>query len=172
MRVLILSKASIVGQYQTKLTTLAAKSGIELTVVVPPSWKDERGVIPLEQKHTTGYHLIVAPIRFNGHFHLHYYPTLPEILTRVQPDILHLDEEPYNFATYHAARHMRRLNSKAWASTPTHILFFSWQNILRQYPPPSPSLNNTFSDSPTPPSQATAKPRKIYVPKDSPNPSA
>lgn len=130
MRVLMLSKACIVGQYQTKLTTLAAKPNLELTVVVPPSWRDERGTIPLERKYTTGYDLIETPIRFNGHFHLHYYPALPEILQRVQPDILHIDEEPYNLATFHAARSVRRANPKV------RILFFSWQNLLRNYPPP------------------------------------
>lgn len=130
MRVLILSKACIVGQYQTKLTTLAAKPNLQLTVVVPPAWKDERGTITLERTHTEGYELVVAPIRFNGHFHLHFYPTLPQILERVQPDIFHIDEEPYNLATFHATRAIRQLKPNA------RVLFFSWQNISRKYPPP------------------------------------
>ncbi len=130
MRVLMLSKACIVGQYQTKLTLLAAKPNLALAVVVPPAWRDERGTMTLERKHTSGYDLIVAPIRFNGHFHLHYYPTLAKILDQVQPDVLHIDEEPYNLATYLALRAMRRLNRRA------RILFFSWQNISRHYPPP------------------------------------
>ncbi|MCC7161113.1 MAG: glycosyltransferase [Anaerolineae bacterium] len=130
MRVLMLSKACIVGQYQTKLTSLAAKPRLDLTVVVPPAWRDERGLIPLERKHTDGYQLVVAPMRFNGHFHLHYYPNLPEILAQVRPDLLHIDEEPYNLATYLAAREMHNLNPNA------RILFFSWQNIARYYPPP------------------------------------
>src|SRR5690242_18362110 len=126
MRVLMLSKALIVGQYQTKLTALAAKPDMQLTVVVPPSWRDERGTMMLERCHTEGYELIVAPIRFNGHFHLHYYPTLPQILARVQPDVIHIDEEPYNLATYLATRAACRINPKA------RVLFFSWQNILKQ----------------------------------------
>lgn len=130
MRVLIVSKACIVGQYQTKLTCLADKPDLDLTVVVPPSWRDERGIIPLERKHMQGYEMVVAPIRWNGHFHLHYYPTLAQILHRVQPDILHIDEEPYNLATFLAARAMKRAKPNG------RILFFSWQNILRRYPPP------------------------------------
>lgn len=126
----MLSKACIVGQYQTKLTTLAAKPNLDLTVVVPPSWRDERGTVALERRFTSGYKLIVAPIRFNGHFHLHYYPSLPEILERVRPDILHIDEEPYNFATFHATRAYRRVRRDG------RILFFAWQNIERRYPPP------------------------------------
>lgn len=130
MRVLILSKACIVAQYQSKLTALAAKPNLDLTVVVPPSWRDERGKIKLERRHPSGYELIVAPIRLNGHFHLHYYPTLERILERVQPDLFHIDEEPYNLSTFLAARAIRRVKPTA------HVLFFSWQNILRHYPPP------------------------------------
>jgi len=129
MRVVILSKACIVGQYQTKLTALAAKPDIELTVIVPPEWRDERGTLRLERRHTDGYNLIVAPMRWNGHFHLHYYPTLPEILTQAAPDIFHIDEEPYNLATYRAMRTIQ-------VAPRAHTLFFSWQNILKKYPPP------------------------------------
>lgn len=130
MRVLMLSKALIVGQYQTKLTSLAAKPDMQLTTIVPPAWRDERGTMTLERCHTEGYELVVAPIRFNGHFHLHYYPTLPQIFGRVQPDVIHIDEEPYNFATYHAVRAAQRV------SPGSRIIFFSWQNILKRYPPP------------------------------------
>lgn len=130
MRILILSKALIVGQYQTKLTALAALPDVELTVVAPPYWRDERGTITLEKQHTSGYELVVAPMRWNGHFHVHYYPTLPEVLERVAPDLVHIDEEPYNLATLRAVRATRRLVPGA------RTLFFSWQNILRRYPPP------------------------------------
>src|SRR5437870_11559868 len=108
MRVLMLSKACIVGQYQTKLEALARKPDIELTVLVPPFWQDERGVIPLERSHLEGYKLTVTSLAFNGHYHLHFYPRLREIVARVQPDILHIDEEPYNFATFHALLNLRR----------------------------------------------------------------
>jgi len=130
MRVLMLSKACIVGAYQTKLTALAAKPGMELTVVVPPYWQDARGRLTLERLHTHGYTLHVAPMRWNGNFHWHYYPTLPQILRATQPDIFHIDEEPYNLATFHAARAMRQRNPH------TKIIFFTWQNLWRRYPPP------------------------------------
>jgi glycosyltransferase involved in cell wall biosynthesis len=65
---------------------------------------------------------------FNGHFHLYYYPRLRQIMREVRPEILHIDEEPYNFATFHAMRLARRYKAKA--------LFIAWQNIYRSYPPP------------------------------------
>lgn len=128
MRVLMVSKACVVGQYQVKLEELARQSDIQLTVVVPPYWRDERGIIPLERTHVNGYTLRVEPMRFNGQFHWHYYPTLPRILRDLQPQIVHIDEEPYNLATFFALRAARAVGSKS--------LFFTWQNLLRRYPPP------------------------------------
>ena len=128
MRVLMLSKACIVGIYQRKLELIAAQPDIELRVLVPPSWRDERGITYLERVYTTGYELVETPLRFNGKFHLHYYPEFATHLKSWQPDIVHLDEEPYNIATWLALRATRRTSART--------LFFSWQNIVRHYPPP------------------------------------
>ena len=124
----MLSKACLVGAYQTKLEEIAACPGIKLTVAVPPAWRDERGLIRLERAHVRGYRLAVEPIAFNGSFHLHYYPRLGRLLREVRPEVVHLDEEPYNLATWHAQRLARRVGART--------LFFSWQNLLRQYPWP------------------------------------
>ena len=128
MRVLMISKACLVGSYQRKLEELARLPGVTLTVVVPPCWRDERGVIPLERAHTQGYELVVEPIAFNGHFHVHFYPRLARQFKRVRPDIVHIDEEPYNLATAQAMWLARRVDARP--------LFFTWQNLLRRYPPP------------------------------------
>ena len=127
MRVILLSKACVVGAYQRKLEEIAAL-GVELTAAVPPEWRDERGVLRLERAHLQGYELAVEPIALNGNFHLHFYPGLGRLIARVRPDIVHIDEEPYNFATWHALRLAHRYGARA--------LFFSWQNLARRYPPP------------------------------------
>jgi glycosyltransferase involved in cell wall biosynthesis len=49
-------------------------------------------------------------------------------MRQVRPDLVHIDEEPYNLATAHATWLARRQ-----AASP---LFFTWQNLLRRYPPP------------------------------------
>lgn len=122
----MVSKACVVGAYQTKLEAIG--KSVDLTVVVPPYWKEARGNLMLERSHTDGYDLRVLPMRFNGQYHLHYYPDLPTLLHEIKPDILHMDEEPYSFVTWHGMRIGRKLNAK--------LVFFSWQNILRRYPPP------------------------------------
>lgn len=124
----MLSKACVVGAYQRKLEEIAADPELELVVAVPPFWKDERGITRLERAYTEGYRLEVLPMAFNGNFHLHFYPGFARLLDEVQPDLVHIDEEPYNWATYHANRLARQRGAKT--------LWFSWQNLLRQYPWP------------------------------------
>lgn len=129
MRVLILSKAMIVGTYQRKAEELAAIPGVELTVAVPPAWKEPNvGTTILEQRHTAGYRLQVVPIWLNGHFHIHFYPGLRRLIETVRPEVLHIDEESFNLATFQAMR----LGVAAGA----RCCFYNYANIERRYPPP------------------------------------
>jgi len=138
----MLSKACVVGAYQRKLEEIAACPDIALTVAVPPEWRDERGVMRLERAHTRGYELVVEPMAFNGSFHLHYYPRFGQLIARLRPDIVHLDEEPYNFATWHALR-LARSKIPDRGRHGAKVLFFSWQNLLRRYPFPFSRFEHT-----------------------------
>jgi glycosyltransferase involved in cell wall biosynthesis len=124
----MVSKACLVGVYQRKLEEMAACPDLQLTVAVPASWRDERGVMRLERAHVRGYDLVVEPLAFNGSFHLHFYPQLGRRIAALRPDLVHIDEEPYNLATWHAMRLARRHGART--------VFFSWQNLARQYPWP------------------------------------
>jgi glycosyltransferase involved in cell wall biosynthesis len=128
MRVLMVSKACLVGAYQRKLEEIARYPDIDLMVVVPSSWQEESGTVQLERAHTDGYNLVVEPVAFNGSFHFHFYPQLGRRVRGFQPDLVHIDEEPYNVATLHALWLARRSGAKA--------LWFSWQNLNRHYPLP------------------------------------
>lgn len=127
MRVVMVSKALVVAAYQRKAEEIA-RLGIELTVLVPPGWRDSRGQHVAAPPTADTYRFQIVPVRLNGHFHLHYYPTLARVLACIQPDVLHMDEEPYNLATWLGLRSAQRLGI---AGT-----FFTWQNLYRRYPPP------------------------------------
>lgn len=126
MRVVMLSKALVVGEYQRKCELIAAHDDIELTVLAPAAWAGQ----PLERAHVSGYTLRALPIRFDSNFHLHHYPTLARALAASRPDVFHIDEEPYNLATFLALRAAQK------AAPAVKTLFFTWQNLLRRYPPP------------------------------------
>ncbi len=128
MRVVMLSRACIVGAYQRKLEEMAALPDVDLTVLLPGTWRENGRAVRLERAHTAGYRLETLPIVFNGRFHLHFYPSFGGALRRLRPDICHIDEEPYNLATYLALRQARAVGARS--------LFFTWQNLARRYPPP------------------------------------
>jgi glycosyltransferase involved in cell wall biosynthesis len=128
MRVLMVSKACLVGTYQTKLEEIARFPDIDLTVVVPPYWRENGRVTQLDLAYTRGYRLVIEPIAFNGSFHLHFYPRLGRRIRAFAPDVVHIDEEPYNCATYHALWLSRRTGART--------VWFTWQNLNRKYPLP------------------------------------
>lgn len=128
MRVVLVSKALVVGSYQRKAELLAAQPDVELTVAVPPLWRDGDLERRLERAHTDGYELVETPIFRPGNFHLHFYPRLGQVLTAAKPDVVHVDEEPYNLATHVALADARRRGART--------LFFTWQNLQRVYPLP------------------------------------
>jgi glycosyltransferase involved in cell wall biosynthesis len=125
----MISKALVAGTSQRKLEEIAKLPDVELTLVTPSYWQSDDGSKQvLERLYTSGYQMIETPIKLNGNFHLHYYPQLKRIMREVQPDIVHIDEEPYNLATYLATRLAQPYNAR--------VLFFTWQNLYRDYPPP------------------------------------
>ncbi|NTW01059.1 MAG: glycosyltransferase family 4 protein [Oscillochloris sp.] len=128
MRVVILSKALVAGAYQRKLEEIA-RLDVELTALVPPSWREPRvGEQRLERRFTTGYRLEALPIILNGQHHLHCYPTLARVLRRLRPEVLHIDEESFNLATF--------LAMHAGLAVGARCCFYNWANIDRRYPPP------------------------------------
>lgn len=129
MRVVLVSKAMLSATAQKKADLLSGHTDVELTVVSPAYWRaDDGGKQYIEATARRDWKLIVAPIWLNGHFHVHAYPTLGQIIRSASPDIVHIDEEPYNLATFHAMRAARRAGARA--------LFVTWQNLFRAYPPP------------------------------------
>lgn len=124
----MISKACYVSAYRRKLEELAAIDAIDLTLVVPPYWRTGKRRNLLEPGNDHGYRTIVANPRLNGNHHLHYYPQIGKILDTVRPNLLHIDEEPYDLVTFQAMMQatMRKIPA----------IFFTWQNLDVSYPLP------------------------------------
>jgi glycosyltransferase involved in cell wall biosynthesis len=127
MKALIVSKALLFASYREKLSELV-HLGVEVTAVVPHSWREGGKLQVLEPGAERDYEIVVTDVRFTGRFHVHYYPELPHIIRAERPDLVHLDEEPYNLATY--------LGARAGCRAGIPSIFFTWQNINRRYPLP------------------------------------
>jgi glycosyltransferase involved in cell wall biosynthesis len=129
MKILMLSKALVVGAYQKKAEELAALPGVELTVAVPPLWREPGAVEQrLERRFTQGYDLAVLPVWLNGRHHSHFYPAIERLVAALRPDVFHIDEESFNLATFLAMRAGVRYGARC--------CFYNWANIDRRYPPP------------------------------------
>lgn len=109
-----------------------SKLGVNVSLVVPAQW---RGT-PVESGRlaSSSYELLLRDCWFADwqsrriRFHLHFYPALSNDLRSGRWDIVHVDEEPMNLATYHALRKCRTGNPRA--------VFTTWQNLMKTYPPP------------------------------------
>lgn len=124
----MISKACYVAVYRKKLEELARNTTIRLMLIVPPYWRMGRKKAMLEPGEAPGYRMAVENPLFNGRFHLHFYHHLGKYLREFQPDIVHIDEEPYDMVALHALWLGRKMKAR--------VLFFTWQNIYRRFPPP------------------------------------
>jgi glycosyltransferase involved in cell wall biosynthesis len=108
------------------------RMGVDLTVVSPRRWtgseQEFRSIDP------DGYRLVVTECWFTGTrslrlaHHLHFYPHVSGILAQEKWDVIHIDEEPFNFVTYHTLTARRRKDAQ--------VVFTTWQNLMKRYPPP------------------------------------
>ncbi len=148
----MISKALVVGSYQTKAEELAKLPGLELMVVTPPAWVQEGKPIRLQRSHTHGYELAVEPMALNGHFHVHWYPLLRRRFAGFRPDIVHIDEEAYNLSTFQAMLLCRQYGARSRISSPGK----TWTAAIHSRFPPSSTTSGGTQTSASP---ATRSPR-------------
>ncbi len=129
MRVAIVSKTFVAETAQLQLEWIARQPGIELTLITPPEWRSDDGrLLPFVPRFTDGYAYRTVPVLLNGRYHFYVYRGLHSALQDVDPDLVHIDEEPYNPAGAQAQRSAEALGSPS--------VFNAWQNLYRAYPPP------------------------------------
>jgi glycosyltransferase involved in cell wall biosynthesis len=116
----MISKALVVGAYHGKLREMA-NLGAEVTLIVPRRW----GKVQLEIDDAVEYKIHALPCVLSGHNHFHFYRSR---IGRLDADLVHIDEEPWSLATYQFMR--------ASAEERKAAVFFTWQNIQKNYPPP------------------------------------
>ena len=128
MRVLLASKALVVGAHHDKLRALGANPDLDLLAVSPDRWVEQGRAQIAERPPPRGYEIVHTPLALNGRYHLFWFRRLRNLVRRFRPDVLHIDEEPYNLATAIACRDAVRYGIRP--------VFFAWQNLHRRYPPP------------------------------------
>jgi glycosyltransferase involved in cell wall biosynthesis len=129
MRVVLISKTFVFDAAQRQLELIARQTDVELTLITPPEWHSDDGrVLPFTRRFTSGYTVHELPVLFNGRYHFYVYRGLRQVLRELAPDLVHIDEEPFNPAGAQAQRAADRLGART--------MFITLQNLLRNYPPP------------------------------------
>lgn len=109
---------------------LAASTRVAVQLLVPARWQEFGRVVEADPPDAFPLPLAVAPIRF-GHvprmsWYAHVYPSLRRRIRALQPDVIHLWEEPWSFVALQAVL----LRGDA------AIVLEVDQNILKRLPPP------------------------------------
>lgn len=136
MRLLSVAHSCVVSEYQKRMEEVAKYSDVDLTLLVPKYWSQFNTRVDLEKRESSTYRILpVQPItwgiRENSLRNVtHVYPNTRRIINSVQPDILELWEEPFSAVTSHATFWAKKTSPR------TKIIFFSAQNVLKEYPFP------------------------------------
>lgn len=129
MQVAFVSKTFVAETAQRQLEWLARQPGVDVTLFTPDTWHSDDGrLLHFVPRFTMNYAYRCLPLRHNGSYHLYLYRGLRQELERLGPELIHIDEEPYNLAGAQAQHIATRLG------VPT--IFVAWQNRFRVYPPP------------------------------------
>ena len=113
---------------------LAAKRDVDLHLIVPAVWKEFGRTIVAEPPRESGFSVHVMPIRLPQAgpmtWYLHFYPGLRRLLREIDPDVIHLWEEPWSIVALQAQMLRRR----------AAVVLEVDQNILKRLPPPFESI--------------------------------
>lgn len=136
MKVLYVSKAMRVAAYRGKLDSLARM--VDLEALIPLHWDGKPEESGPAGDARLPYVLHERPVRWPGRNHFHWYSGVSDLIRGVDPDLVHIDEEPYSLVTWQVSRACRRLGLPC--------LFFAWQNLPKRIPPPfSQGMARVFS---------------------------
>lgn len=125
MKILVVSHSSVLKNHQQKLEILREKYGHDITLVTPPSWPESGADIKAYQagkiKYVSGKTVMIKSRM------LHFYLDAQEIIRNVQPDIIHVEEEPFSPSCWEFVSAAKRDGKR--------VLFFTWENIERRHNP-------------------------------------
>lgn len=123
------TRVAIVSYSMTAASTLKKAEilgrACRLTLIRPRRWS---WYAPESAPALPGVRVIDLPVVLPGRHHFHSYRGLGATLRQMQPDLLYVDQEPWSWSTFQAVRVGRSLGAR--------IVGFTWQNILKRYPPP------------------------------------
>jgi glycosyltransferase involved in cell wall biosynthesis len=133
IRVLTISKPYVARVQREKFKYLAQDPRFEIGLIAPTSWGSQK-FEPDPSSQPSPYWLKVLPIYFTGKNHFHLYQGIAEAIAEFKPDLLNAEEEHYSLVTWQIFREAKKIGARK--------MFFAWQNIHKNYPPPFSWVEN------------------------------
>jgi len=126
MKIMFVSHSSVLEYHQQKLKIMSEKYGVEIHLITPFYWY-EGGV---KTELFTGnkkikYHPAKVFMLKNKMFHFYY--DVRKFFKEINPDIVHIEEIPFNLVCWQFIRQAKKMKKK--------VLFFTWENIRRKLNP-------------------------------------
>lgn len=127
MKIFFISHSSVIPTYREKLRLLCQHKDVELTLLLPQAWPEagQRARPQPQPKKIEGFRIITLPVFFEGRVKRHFYPFFFKQVRDFQPDLIHVEEEPYSLAAWQAIRAAEKIGSK--------FVFFTWENLLERF---------------------------------------
>ena len=134
LRILMVSYSSFLQRfYQTLPQQIARQSGAEVHVLVPPRWKElwSGTAVELEWRANPAFQGHVGDILFTGNLHFAVFRNrLGTLIRTLQPDVIDLEDEPFNLGSLQMELLRRRHAPRA------KLVLHASQNVYKTYPPP------------------------------------
>ena len=134
MNVLMISFTSLIQElYHGKPREIAKFPDVKLTVLVPPHWKElwskQRRRLELQRADT--YAIEVGKTFFTGNLHFSFFGgKMRELIKNLQPDIIDMEDEPFNTGSAQVVFLRNRLSPKS------RIVMHASQSDVKKYPQP------------------------------------
>lgn len=126
MKVMFVSHSSVLEYHQQKLKILSEKYGVEIHLVTPSYWY-EGGVKTEQYTGNPEIHYYKGKVFMLKNRMFHFYFNVKELFEKIRPDIVHIEEIPFNLVCWQFLRCAGKYGAKK--------IFFTWENIRRKLNP-------------------------------------
>jgi glycosyltransferase involved in cell wall biosynthesis len=128
MKVAIISHAYVLSHHHKKIEELSKFKDLEIFLITPYEGTEGGGQkIKLEKTHDPYYQIIPLSTTFTGKWNLYKYKNLKKTLQKIQPDIIHLEEEYWTRVASQVVKIKKQLRSKP------KLILFTWENIFHAW---------------------------------------
>lgn len=96
IKVLLSWHSLVVAGYQKYVNELAQYPDLDITVLIPPGWIEGGKYVPAHKSQDPRYKMLIGQVFNKNYLDTFFYWQTPRYLHQIQPDIIHLFEEPWS----------------------------------------------------------------------------